>query len=35
MHVVGKMKRSVSHQRARDLEQVTAAPITFYKTRPN
>ncbi len=31
MHVVGRMKASVKHQRARELAE---APLKFYRTRP-
>ena len=31
MHVVGRMKNSVKHQRAREMAQV---PMKFYRTRP-
>lgn len=31
MHVVGRMKNSVKHQRAREMAEV---PMTFYRTRP-
>ena len=31
MHVVGKMKKSVLNQHARDMQ---TAPLQFYRTRP-
>lgn len=31
MHVVGKMKKSVINQHARDMQ---AVPMQFYRTRP-
>ncbi len=34
MHVVGRMKKSVMNQRERDMAEATAAPMTFYRTRP-
>jgi hypothetical protein len=31
MHVVGKMKKSVTQQRAHEMAEV---PMQFYRTRP-
>lgn len=35
MHVVGRMKKSVMNQRAREMAEATAVPMKFYRTRPS
>ncbi len=35
MHVVGKIKKSVMNQQARELAEAQAVPMQFYRTRPH